>query len=71
MSTQQFKGILGIWSWPIVNIILALIYSRAPTQLVKTTSTPAKAKNIEEWVWTDYRGKERRIVVHRQVEASD
>jgi hypothetical protein len=69
MSAQQFKGIFGIWPWPIINIILSLIYSRA--SLYQSASTSAKAKNVEVWEWVDYRGRERRIVVHREAEMSD
>jgi hypothetical protein len=40
-------------------------------QLAKTALAPAKAKNVEVWQWIDYRGRERQIVVHREVEASE
>jgi hypothetical protein len=48
----MFKGPLGIWPFPILNLLLSLL-SRS---------------NIEVWQWEDCEGNLRRIVVYRQVE---
>jgi len=50
----MFKGPLGLWPFPILNLILALL-SRS---------------NVEIWEFTDCEGNLRRIVVYRQVEPS-
>jgi hypothetical protein len=47
-----FRGIFGIWSFPILNLLLSLL-SRS---------------NVEIWEFTDCEGNLRRIVVYRQVE---
>jgi hypothetical protein len=49
---MMFKGPLGIWPFPILNLLLTLL-SRS---------------NVEVWQWEDCEGNLRRIVVYRQVE---
>jgi hypothetical protein len=73
MSTQ-FRGPLGIWAWPLVNIILSWIttWSSATQKTVAAApSASSKAKNIEVWEWEDYRGRKRSITVHRTAEVAN
>jgi hypothetical protein len=54
------RGPLGIWVFPLLNVLLQLI------RLAKF-NRPAY-QNIETITWTDWRGKERRIEIHRNAE---
>lgn len=69
----QFTGVLGLWSWPIVNIILAFVESRKPAATATLAmsappSRPATARNVETWEWVDWAGRTRTITAHRTVE---
>ena len=67
--SARFTGPLGIWHFPIINIVMAFIESRKLTTV--TSSAPmvkASAKNVEVWEWVDWRGQKRTITAHRTVE---
>jgi len=73
---QQIVGPLGIWTFPLLNFLLTILVG-SPTGFFKQRrfSTRSKepalqtqARNIEVWEWTDYRGRKRKLVVHREVE---
>lgn len=73
MSTNEIVGPLGIWKFPILNRLLAALRTRGSTALSAVRALPppqdvARAHNLETWEWTDYRGKDRKITVHREVE---
>jgi len=54
MQRQLFKGIFGLWPWPIINLILSIFMSNM--------------ENIEEWeVVRDSEGLPKSIIVKRTV----
>ena len=74
MSSQEIVGPIFGWRFPILNRLLAAFRTRgSATALAGVRALPspqdvARAHNEEVWEWTDYRGKDRRITVHRNVE---
>jgi hypothetical protein len=56
------KGPLGLWNFPLLNIILSLILSDGSV-------SGAGYQNEETITWVDWRGRERKIVIHRKAEA--
>jgi len=68
LAYQPFRGILGLWPWPIVNLILSIIYGRvqmAPQQ----TSTSKGFHNIEKFIIKyNEAGDPIEVIVHRKVE---
>lgn len=58
---MSFKGPLGLWPFPLVNLLLSIGESFAQT---KATGIA----NIEVWEWIDSRGRQRSLTVHRKVE---
>jgi len=67
----RFTGFLGIWTWPLVNIVLEVI-SRRGTSMRGTLSSVTTPKttysNIEEYsIWEDKSGVIR-VRVHRKAE---
>lgn len=55
MNVKEYiVGPLGIWRVEVVS-----------REVGSSHSTPTE--NVEEWVWTDYKGRERRIRVKRVV----
>ena len=60
-TNRRFEGFgLGLWWFPILNFLLSLSGRSAS---VSTTAL----ENIEEIVWVDWEGKERRTAIHRKV----
>lgn len=55
----MFQGPLGIWPYPLINLILSLAEKTAGKQGVS---------NVEEWAWVDSAGQKRVLTVHRKVE---
>jgi len=62
---EYIVGPLGIWRFPVLNFIISLIVEVVSREVGSSHSTPTE--NVEEWVWTDYKGRERRIRVKRVV----
>jgi hypothetical protein len=58
------RGPLGIWHFPMLNAILRLIQS-----LSGASTSSLGYQNVETITWTDWRGRERKIVIHRMAEA--
>jgi hypothetical protein len=54
------RGPLGIWPFPLLNALLQLIQS------LRLGGTAYQ--NVETITWVDWRGRERRIVIHRKAE---
>lgn len=67
-----FQGFgLGIWKWPIVNLLLGFSQGSRSSGLRQNTAasrslTPT-VSNTEKWSWIDYQGRKRVLVVERQV----
>jgi len=76
---RRVVGPLGIWSFPILNLVLELIERWRERRLAKLGGTghsraPAKLSpmaNVEVWEWTDYRGRRRRLEIHREVKETN
>lgn len=62
--SQQFRGPLGLWPFPIVNMILQMLQQRSTAT---TQRVPQRTHNIEKWEWTDYKGNKREFTIHREV----
>jgi hypothetical protein len=66
---EPMVGPLGIWRFPILNILLTILERLRATQgQTQKTAQQQKIKNIEEWEWVDLEGNKRYIKVHRYVE---
>ena len=66
---EKITGPLGFWMFPILNFIYELIQTQSQQQTKKSAvsaSEPA-VTNIERMVWTDWRGRERKMEIHREV----
>ena len=59
----KIKGPLGIWTYPILNILIEMLTTIRARQGFASTRS-----NIEVWEYTDRKGKKRTIRVHRKVE---
>ena len=65
MGDEFFAGlVVGL----ILGVPLAWLLMNALTLSAPRPAQKQKLSNKEEWVWVDYKGRERRIVVHREVE---
>jgi hypothetical protein len=58
---SSVRGPLGFWSFPLLNRLLQLLGGGGGLR-------PA-ARNIEQIMWTDWRGRPREILIHRTIEA--
>jgi hypothetical protein len=59
---DKISGPLGLWPFPLLNLLLQILGSRSGV-----FTSPIRAENLEEIVWTDWRGRERRMTIHREV----
>ena len=59
----MFKGPLGIWNFPLLNLLLEMMQGSAGQKL-----RPAM-KNVEVIKWTDWKDRPREIEIHREVES--
>ena len=59
--------ILGL----LVGAAAILIFMQKPAMVIQNTATTntKKAENMEQWSWTDYKGRERSVSVKREVKA--
>jgi hypothetical protein len=65
----RFTGFgLGIWPWPIVNILLERTGRAGFRSSIRGRGslTPTMA-NTERWTWQDYKGRKRELIIHREV----
>jgi hypothetical protein len=65
---EPIVGPLGIWRFPILNILLTILEKLRTTQGQTQKTQQQKIKNIEEWEFIDLEGNKRYIKVHRYVE---
>jgi len=56
----EFKGPLGIWGFPLINLILKMFGEKR--------ASVRPMHNVEEWEWIDSTGNARKLTVHRKVE---
>jgi len=65
----RFTGLgLGIWRWPLINILLELRGTRGLRSLTSESSAKSTYSNIEEYsIWEDKSGVIR-VRVHRRAE---
>jgi len=64
----RFTGLgLGVWGWPIVNILLERLSARGASSLRGRSSLSPTMANVERWEWTDYKGRRRELIIHREV----
>ena len=82
MSEQSIVGPFGFWRFPILNAILQRLQSSSgmdrirffgqipqrPQPALPAPQEVARSRNLETWTWIDYKGHERQITVHRDVE---
>jgi hypothetical protein len=84
MAYYPFRGVLGLWPWPLVNMILASIYAEGAYRTVgaQTSQTPAQAPvqrspslgfhNVEKFkIVYNEAGDPVEIIVHRKVEPNE
>ena len=62
---SQVVGPFGIWPFPILNFILQMLNQRKQTPIAQTQV--GKVNNVETWEWEDWKGKQRKFVIHREV----
>jgi len=56
------------WEWIVIGIlVLLLIFNYKKQQLQASHTSPQFVSNEETWTWTDYKGREYKIEVHRRV----
>jgi hypothetical protein len=65
---EPIVGPLGIWRFPILNILLTILERVRTTQGQTQKTQQQKVKNVEEWEFTDLEGNKRYIKVHRYIE---
>ena len=63
MTLSQISGPLGFWRFPILNLLLSILGTRT----AQSSASSVAFENIEEIVWVDWEGKERRTAIHRKV----
>lgn len=77
MAYQPFRGPLGLWPWPILNLILSIIYARVSItasipQVQASASSHKGFHNIEKFmIKYNEAGDPVEIVVHRKVEPNE
>ena len=59
----------GIGIGLVIGLLLAFILLRARPPLVASYASPVSSpvRNVEEIVWIDWEGRERRMQIHREV----
>jgi hypothetical protein len=64
---SQVKGPLGLWSFPLLNMLRQLLNrgTASPLQALQ----PA-ARNSEQIEWVDWKGRRREINIHRTIETA-
>lgn len=60
----EIKGPLGLWNFPLMAMIMSLVQGGARQS--RGSLTPVM-KNDETWEWTDYKGRDRKLVISREV----
>jgi len=68
---MKITGPLGIWPFPILNFILELAdrlkrkSERRP--ILQSRLQTTVVRNVEEISWIDWKGRERKMIIHREV----
>jgi len=62
---DRITGPLGFWNFPLLNCLLA-IAEAVGAGTPSGYSSGSSAENLEEIVWTDWRGRERTMTIHRE-----
>lgn len=64
----RFQGFgLGIWRWPLINILLERFETRGTMSIRGRGSLTPTMANVERWEWVDHRGRRRELVIHREI----
>lgn len=66
----ELRGPLGIWTFPLLTFlrdIISLGGARSGIAPRILGGSPTKLENVETIVWTDWKGRERPITIHREV----
>jgi hypothetical protein len=67
--TEPIVGPLGIWRFPILNILLKILEKLRTTQGQSQKITQQqKIRNVELWEFIDLEGNKRYIKVNRYIE---
>lgn len=65
------SGPLGIWPWPLVNLLMKMLDKKGSQGTSRTPMLPAPRANIvsntEKITWTDWKGRVRHINIEREV----
>lgn len=65
-----FVGPLGIWPYPVLNLILEFFEGvRAGRSALGISTLRTTTKNIEKVRWIDYKGHDRTLVIEREVKS--
>jgi len=63
---ELIRGPLGIWPFPILNFLLQVVqFSRSSAGF--STESSSKLENLEVIEWVDWKGRERKMTIHREV----
>jgi len=57
----------GIGIGLVIGLLLALMLIGARAPLTSSYAGAGQIKNVEEIVWVDWKGRERRMTIHREV----
>jgi len=64
----RFSGFgLGIWPWPLLNILLEVRGTTGLRSLRGRDSLAPTMANKETWEWIDSKGRKRQLTIHREV----
>lgn len=60
-------GPLG-WAYPLLNLVLGVV-ERVRSRGVQGMVRQPVMTNLEEITWIDWKGRERKTVIHREIKA--
>jgi hypothetical protein len=63
-ALSEITGPLGLWKFPILNILRQMLLQLRQGQGLAPT---AQVVNEERITWVDWKGRERNMVIHREV----
>lgn len=67
---DSIRGPFGLWGFPLLNALVYLVGNIAPPGFLGSRgmagARPVAAENYERVVWTDWRGRERHMDIHRE-----
>jgi hypothetical protein len=60
-------GPLG-WAYPLLNALIEVLQvARGRGQILNKSRSEPLLSNLEEITWTDWKGRERKMTIHREV----